>query len=230
LKNSGETKLFLGILIVATLLVCAAVLPGYFNKKKQAPIVPQIAPENITRQLLIPSGSHILGDPKAPYTLVEFGDFQCPACQASVAIVDKELKTHAGKLNYVFHPFRATDAHLFSPILVAALEAAEKQGKYWEMFHALFARQDIMETNDGQLIQSAITSAAKKLKLDMLSFKSYMNSPDATVYFNQEQTLGQKIMIQSTPTFYFLKPTGRPILLKNGGMTQEYLDNPANWN
>src|SRR5207253_1058011 len=80
LKSSGEVKLFIGICIAAILLVGVAVYP-MLGRNNVSPIhTPGPIKSEYTRSDLVPAWSKIEGDPKASFTLVEFGDYQCPSC------------------------------------------------------------------------------------------------------------------------------------------------------
>lgn|GEM_PF-2626173 len=230
MKNSGETKLFVGILIVAIILVAVAVLPGYLNQKKLPPPIPVLQPKDITRALLVTPTCHMKGDPKAPATLVEFGDFLCPACKASVPKVENLLKTHKGRMNWVFHLFRAASAHVNDPLIVQAAEAAGNQHKFWEMFNAIFAEQDKLEFMNAPDVTSEMMKLAGKLKLDLIQFNADYNSPQIVAKFEKQQVLGTKVGVNSTPTFYFISKSGKVTMLPNTQVMLDFLKVPANWN
>ena len=77
--KSSETKLFIGILVVCVVLVGAVVWPNISGGRGDGhtPPPPRVVdPRTAGRQVLVPPNAEILGNPKAPFTLVEFGDYQ----------------------------------------------------------------------------------------------------------------------------------------------------------
>ena len=144
MKLTGETKLFLGILIgTAVIIGAAAVL-----LTKQAPI--------LSRADLVPASAHTKGNVEAKIYLVEFSDYQCPACLAAKPVVDAIIKQYQDQLLFSYRNF-PLDQHPFGQKAAQAAEAAGAQGKYWEMYDLLFANQE----NSQRFIStaSAITAA-----------------------------------------------------------------------
>src|SRR5438105_7713599 len=88
-----------------------------------------------------PSRDHIQGDPKALLTLVEYGDYQCPFCGAAYPEVKKVQKDLGSKLRFVFRNFPLTNAHEFAQVAAETAEAANAQGKFWEMHDFLYEHQ-----------------------------------------------------------------------------------------
>ena len=95
-----------------------------------------------------PEQDHIRGNPDAPLTLVEYGDFECPFCSRATGTV-KELQAQLGDdLRYVFRHLPLPDVHDHSELAAQAAEAASAQGAFWEMHDLLFAHQDRLEYED----------------------------------------------------------------------------------
>src|ERR1700733_12329545 len=89
---------------------------------------------------------HRQGDPDAPCTLVEYGDYQCPSCGHAYPIV-KRVQKHFGKrLAFVFRNFPLNEIH---PNAEQAAETAEFGGaheRFWEMHDAIFENQESLGT------------------------------------------------------------------------------------
>lgn len=228
--KSGEVKLFLGILVMAVVLVGVSLALGKGVLPGQTPPPPPPPPsKNLTRQQLVPPGSRILGDPKAPFTLVEFGDYQCPKCADSVEKVGQILKKHGKKLNFVYHHFQAAQNHFHAGLLAQAAEAAAAQGKYWEMHIALFENQRKLDEKSAKEVIDTVMSIAGDLKLDMLKFRADLDSEATRRAVEASMRLGTQVGIQATPSFILVNPQGKGTAIKVTEDVVAYLDNPRNW-
>ncbi|KRE28163.1 sodium:proton antiporter [Mycobacterium sp. Soil538] len=95
-----------------------------------------------------PERDHARGEPDAPLTLVEYGDFECPFCSRATGSID-EVRAHFGdELLYVWRHFPLERAHPRAFDAARASEAAALQGRFWEMARQLFAHQDDLEWSD----------------------------------------------------------------------------------
>ena len=98
-------------------------------------------------KLKVPVGpaDHTLGDGRAPVTLVEYGDYECPHCGHAHPVV-KAVRKHFGKqLRFVYRHFPLTQVH---PMAEPAAEAAEFAGandQFWEMHDAIFENQENLD-------------------------------------------------------------------------------------
>src|ERR1700721_2740246 len=94
--------------------------------------------------LAVPGGKddHVLGPADAPVTLVEYGDYQCPACGAAHPMVKVILKHLGAKVRFVFRNMPLIEIHPNAELAAEAAEAAAAQGKFWEMHDALYEHQD----------------------------------------------------------------------------------------
>jgi Na+/H+ antiporter NhaA len=99
-----------------------------------------------------PDRDHIRGPERAPVTVVEYGDFECPYCGQAEPIV-RELLSDFGDVRYVFRHLPLNDVHPHAQLAAEGAEAADRQGKFWEMHDVLMEHQGALNARD--LIQYA---------------------------------------------------------------------------
>ena len=156
MKFTSEMKILFAVIAVTVLIIALA-----------AAVISKPAPA-ITRSDLVPTGAHTKGNVQSSVYLVEFSDFQCPACAAVKPIVDDIIKTYGDKLLFAYRHYPLPQ-HPLSKTGALAAEAAGVQGKYWEMFDLIFAKSE-------SLTESDFTDFAKQLSLDETKFASDMKS------------------------------------------------------
>ncbi len=225
--KSGEVKLFLGILIVALVLVGFAVYPVIKAGSHIVPPKPEPRPE-LNKNLLAPKGSHVTGSPNGPFTLVEFGDYECPTCKKQSGNLKAIMKVHHSKLTLVYHHIQISPAHKNSYALATAAYAAAQQGKFWQMHEQLYEAQDSLRDQPGELVLQKVTEMAGKLKLDVLKFRSDMVSEGAKKSIAAEREIADKAKVDGTPSFYFVPPSGPPKYIPQD-LLKDYLAKEANW-
>ena len=139
-------------------------------------------------------GSPVLGNPKAPVTVVIFSDFQCPFC-SRVEPTLKQLRDDYGqKVKFVWK----NQPLSFHPNAMPAAEAAmaaNEQGKFWEMHDKFFA-------NQGALSPDFYEKTAKELGLDMGKFKSSVEAHKNKGLIEADMAAGSGIGAGGTPTFF----------------------------
>ncbi len=94
-----------------------------------------------------PERDHVRGPSRAPVTLVEYADFECPYCGQGESVV-RELLADYGDLRYVFRHLPLTDVHPHAMLAAEGAEAAGKQGRFWEMHDQLLDHQGALTAND----------------------------------------------------------------------------------
>ena len=87
------------------------------------------------------SGDHMRGEPNAPILLIEYSDFQCPACAAYHPLVTKLLGEYGNSILFVYRHFPLTTIHPKALPSAYAAEAAGMQGKFFEMAKIVFEKQ-----------------------------------------------------------------------------------------
>jgi protein-disulfide isomerase len=138
---------------------------------------------------------HMQGDPDAPITLVEYGDYECPHCGRAYPIV-KRVQQHFGKrLRFVFRNFPLTQAHPHAEFAAEAAEYAASQGKFWEMHDLLFENQD-------RLGSELYAELATELGLDPDALTSSLDAGKFTDRVRADFMSGVRSGVNGTPTFF----------------------------
>lgn len=182
MRLTQETKLFLG-LIVTTVVIVAA---GIFFLTKPTPA--------LLREQLIPEGTTTKGPATASLYLVEFSDFQCPACRAFSPLVDEITRIYKDKLLFAYRHFPLT-RHEFALQAALSAEAAGEQGKFWEMEKYLFENQE-------KFSLSFFSSPAANLKLDEKKYLEALTTEKYKDKVFRDLADGKKLGVNATPTFY----------------------------
>lgn len=141
---------------------------------------------------------HVQGS--GPVTLVEFSDFQCPACLAVQAPLKEMLKKFDGKVQFVYRYFPLTQIHKNAQMSAQAAEAAGLQGKFWEMHDKLFETQ-----NEWQGIsdpRDIFMKYAESLGLDAARMRLDMESQAVKDAIQVDVAAAMRYSISGTPTFY----------------------------
>ncbi|HEV7189450.1 MAG TPA: thioredoxin domain-containing protein [Blastococcus sp.] len=102
---------------------------------------------------------HVLGNPEAPVTLVEYGDYECPYCGAAAPVLRRVVEESEGQVRLVFRNFPLPSVHPFALTAALAAEAAAAQGAFWPMHELIFRRQH-------RLDDAALRAYAEELGLD----------------------------------------------------------------
>ena len=113
------------------------------------------------------AADHMLGDPHARLTLLEYGDYECTACIKAEPLRQALVDTFGKRLRFVFRHFPWVELHPHAELAAEAAEAAAAQGKFWAMHHRLFSRPH-------HLAPAALATHARSIDLDMIRFNREM--------------------------------------------------------
>ncbi len=141
------------------------------------------------------------GSSIAKLSLVEYSDFQCPACASYEPLLQEVQKQYAGSVLFAYRHFPLPQ-HQNALIAATATEAAGKQGKFWEMHDLLFARQGDWANVSKSRIQEVFVSYASQIALNAEQFKKDLADPATATKVTSDQTIGAAAGIDSTPTFF----------------------------
>jgi protein-disulfide isomerase len=204
MKSSGEAKLLiiLGIIV----LLGGGVLVG-MNSIGPKPPAPRPTPRpfEMTAEKfdkLLKTTRHIEGDPKAPVTIVEFADFECPSCRRAYNNFLKHIiENKKARVAFFHYPF--PDMHPNAIPAAMASEAAAKQGKFWEMYAVLF------EGEMNELTPEYVTAQAESIGLDMKKFDADRKDAKLRELIKSDQSLAGEYLVDMTPTFFVRDKEGK---------------------
>jgi protein-disulfide isomerase len=145
------------------------------------------------------ASAHVRGNPDAPVTLEEFGDFQCPPCGQFAVFVEELLREYDSRLRVVFRNF-PLPAHEHAREAALAAEAAGFQGKFWEMHDTLY-REQLAWSKDPNA-RELFESYAGTLGLNMDQFKKDMDSDKVKQKVDSDRALGDSLGIKVTPMLF----------------------------
>ena len=143
--------------------------------------------------------AHIKGNADAPVTLVEYSDFQCPACAAFQPVIEEILATYGDRLRFEYKHF-PLPIHPYAIQAAMAAEAAGQQGKFFEYHDLLFANQQ--EWSNSSVPNALFRTYAEELGLDMDAFARHSNATMLKNEVRAQMQEGRDMDINSTPTFY----------------------------
>jgi protein-disulfide isomerase len=147
----------------------------------------------------ISASDHIFGPSDAPITIIEYSDFQCPACQIYHYVVEKLLSSSTVPIRFVYRHFPLAQHKNAIPASLAS-ESASLQGKFFEMHRLLFENQsDWSELSDPNPI---FIGYAQQIGLNLERFKTELASSTLKKLITDSVDEGIKIGISGTPTFF----------------------------
>jgi len=184
-------KRFLGFLAVLA-LVLGGIFFFFNTDKASAPDQKSSATSGLT--------NHVTGKGTTGVKLVEYGDFQCPACAAYEPAVAQVRQKYGDQITFQFRNFPLTQIHPNAIASARAAEAADIQGKYWEMHDLLYQNQKEWEAVTDTV--TVFNQYATQLGLDVNKFKSDFKSSAINDRVQNDLKEGLRLEVSSTPTFF----------------------------
>jgi len=179
---SIEYKFISGIIATTILIIGGAMYLGSRPEKTFA-----------DSEVLLTS-THTTGNSDSKVVLVEFSDFQCPACGAYKPVVDQLLEKYGEKILFGYRHFPLPQ-HENALKAAIASEAANNQGQFWAMNDYLFENQE-------NLTAEVIRKGAEKLELDMKKFDEDIQNKELASLVERDKNDGNRLGVNSTPTFF----------------------------
>lgn len=156
---------------------------------------------------LITSDTPLKGDPLAPITLIEFGDFQCPNCGRFARDTSPQIETsyvESGQVSMAFKHFPVVGPD--SKPAAMASQCANDQGMFWEFHDELYNNQG--HENSGWANRDNLKQIASNIGLDKQSFDSCLDSNKYQSLVEKDLSLAKQIKFTGTPSFLVLKNDG----------------------
>ncbi|MFH1695815.1 MAG: DsbA family protein [Candidatus Micrarchaeota archaeon] len=182
-KNSNAGKIIAGILAVAVLgvLIFGGPVTGFYLFGN-----PEAFHGN--------DGRPFKGNPDAKIVVIEYSDFQCPACGSAYSYSKDAVNEFQDQIRFEFRHFPLSN-HPFAFKAAVAAEAANDQGKFWEYHDKLFENQD-------HLLRADLIKYAEELELDIEKFTATLDGNEKDALINSQIQQGNINKVSGTPTFF----------------------------
>lgn len=181
----------------AVILIGAFGAMALASKNTKLPSPTAVAKDDV--EFVITDKDHVIGPETAKATLVEYADFQCPACKAYFPWVEKLSQEFPNDLRIVFRHFPLKQIHYQAQNASEVAQAASLQGKFWEMEKALYENQEEWANTTGK---EPFNKYAQAIGLDMEKFAADLKLSSTKEKVDADLEQGISIGINGTPTFY----------------------------
>lgn len=196
-----KDKFVIGIIIATVLVLIGGVwLVSRTSNTPASSIGSTPVSDEQKKALEVVSDDYIKGNKEATVTIIEYLDFECEACSAYYPLVkqlSEEFKTDVRFVNRYF----PLPGHKNGMVAALAVEAASKQGKYWDMHNVLFDNQKLWgekQSTDPKIFEDY----AKQIGLNLEQFKKDVASKEVKERVERDRSSGQKLGVNGTPTFF----------------------------
>ena len=200
--------------VIASIAIVAVVfgLNGTFDESelaiKPTPEMDSIGPTEITIETFVENGSPVLGNPNAPITLVEFGDYQCHYCHVFFESIEgKIMKKYieTGKVKMIFK-----DYNIIGKDSVKASQGAHcanDQGLFWEYHDILYSNWT--GENNGWASGANLANYAQDIGLEMNQWTDCMSQQKHSKTILDSNEDAKKLQLTGTPAFFVINSDGQ---------------------
>ncbi|HEB64868.1 MAG TPA: hypothetical protein ENJ02_04925 [Chloroflexi bacterium] len=199
-RQQQRQRMTVLMIVLGLVLIVAGILITPSIRQATQPVGDVVVPDFKT---LPQHQANTMGDPNAPLTVVEFSDFQCPACKAFTDLVEEtfiEEYVATGKVYFVYRSM----GKWIGQESVAAIEAAYcagEQNKFWEYHDILFANHT--GENVGDFLEKRLIAFAENIDgLDVKAFRDCLDSDKYVQQANADFSDGRNLGVQGTPTLF----------------------------
>lgn len=188
---TSDAKFVIAVLIATVIVIGSG---AYLTSKKTSTSTIKIVKESLL-QYLVREDSPVLGAVNAKVTVVEFGDFQCPACGALHPVLKELKKKYADKsVRFIYRQYPLSQHEYALPAAKASLAAMQQQ-KFWEYHDELFEHQNNLQEED-------LISYAKDIGLDIDKFATDSKEDALADTVQRDIADGNALGVNSTPTLF----------------------------
>jgi protein-disulfide isomerase/uncharacterized membrane protein len=206
---TGEVKMLVAITSFVALMLTLTAAPRLWQQINKAHTIqrgPAVGPVGgvvrVDPSLLMAPGAPEEGSPGAKVTIVEFADYQCPACKKAGNEIRTFMTTHGNSCRFIFRNFPIPKHQWGMPAAQAAL-AAGAQGKFWQMHDYLYDHQDDMSARTFKA--SSFETFAGAVGLNVDQFKHDMASDVYRKQAESDRNAALQAGVRNTPTFFVIR-------------------------
>ncbi|OHA88105.1 MAG: hypothetical protein A2741_01305 [Candidatus Zambryskibacteria bacterium RIFCSPHIGHO2_01_FULL_43_27] len=187
------------IWLIGFFVILAGALVAMWAAGKNTSLPPLAGNAETTATFEILLDDHVLGKSDAKVTIMEYGDFQCPACASYAPFLVGIAQKYPNDVRLVYRHFPLKTIHFRAEAASYVAEAASKQGKFWEMSEKLFENQSDWSTKRDN---ADFEKYATELGLDLLKFRSDAASTETKDRVERDLKNAISLKLNSTPTIY----------------------------
>jgi protein-disulfide isomerase len=180
------------VIIGVVLLAAIAAGAWYLHKSHQPGAVASGSPGA--------QPAHAVGGERAPVTLEEFGDYQCPPCGQIYPEIEKVRQDYGDQVRFIFRQYPLFRMHPHALLAAHSAEAAGLQGKFWEMHRALYENQRAWSISQDPT--AMFEAYARQAGLDVDRYRKDVGSPETDARVVADRDRAQSVGVESTPTFF----------------------------
>lgn len=177
------------------IVLAVALAGGVFFMRKGHPVL--TAPVSPEFEL-----SRTKGPQDAPVEIIEYSDFQCPACQRAAVTVKKLLEAYPQKINFTFRHF-PLPGHRWSAVAHQAAECAAQKGKFWQFHDRLYDNQPLWSVAPNAV--EFFFQYAAEIGLSLEPFANCLTDQAVSQEIAKDKKSGEALKLNSTPTFFINK-------------------------
>jgi len=201
------------ILIIGGLAILVMVLMFVFRPVGDGENYP--LPAEAPTPVEIAADDQTKGNPDSTVVLVEYSDFECPACASYWPMLTILAEMYEDEMLFVYRHFPLTSIHRNAHLSARAAEAAGRQGAFWEMHDMIFDNQIAWRSRNGRPF---FISYAEDLGLDIVQFEADLESEEIITKVQRDLASGLNAGVGGTPTFFI---NGQQI--QNPGSLDEFV-------
>ena len=177
------------------------------EQKAQLAIFPEVSGDDWTK-----------GPEDAILTVMEYTDFFCPYCGMAYAELETLIEKYPDDVRLVYRPLPLDSLHPTAPLAAYAAESAGMQGKFWEMYDAIFLNREVLSSLTAEEFTEWLKTTAADIGMDVDQFAADIASEDVINKITTAQQTMFEAGVSSTPTVLV---NGRPV----GNWQSAYLSN-----
>lgn len=198
-KGARKSPASLFYIVIAVIAVGGIAALTYISTRNSAqtvsPIDPTLPP--------VRSEGYVLGSPQAPVEVVEFADFECPACAQFAAVTEPDVRSrlvNTGQIRVRFVDFPLS-MHRNTWNASRAAACADEQGQFWAMHDVIYANQDRWNGEATSNPDKVLKELARSVAMDQGKFESCVESKRTQAKIQAHLAIAEQRQIQQTPSF-----------------------------
>jgi len=191
---------------VLALFFCLLIVFDRLREWQHARLISSPVPVSASAPELLEGRRNFRGNPDAPFTLIEFGDYQCQPCRHYKVQVDKLLSEYSRDVKFDFRNLPLPTIHPYAEASAEMAEAARRRGVFWKVHDQLYQTELSTDTLFRIQRYSGLSSVA-----------------DDRLAVRRDMRLAERLGIHSTPTFILCKPDGHSLELNSLASLHEEL-------